>query len=215
MPSHMGSYDIKGDPNNYLHLFKGAICMQKCAMPVACHIFTYTLIDSARIWWNSQKAGSIINYKDLKEKFLSRFSQQKKFTKTHLTVHNIKQREGKSTTTFVTRYIDDTLQILGLHQEQRIFGFVLGLRTRSLVEFLFMNLPTIYKGLIEKTYTWIEAREVATNRAPSDHREGFDKFKKNTSWDNNKGKRNRDKLSPYRGANHGLPSNLSKSLREI
>ncbi|GJR09621.1 hypothetical protein Tco_0792273 [Tanacetum coccineum] len=83
MPSHIGSYDGKGDPDNFLHLFEGAIRMQKWLMPVACHMFTYTLKDSARIWWNSQKTGSILNYEDLKAKFRSHFSQQKKFTKTH------------------------------------------------------------------------------------------------------------------------------------
>ncbi|GKA68696.1 reverse transcriptase domain-containing protein [Tanacetum coccineum] len=163
MPYHVGSYDGKGDPDNYLHLFEWAIRMQKWAMPVACHMFTYTLKDSARIWWNSQKAGNILNYEDLKAKFRSHFSQQKKFMKTHLVVHNIKHNEGESTRAFVTRYTDDTLQILGLHEDQRISGFVHGLRTRNLVEFLSTDLPTTYKGLMEKTYTWIEAREVATN----------------------------------------------------
>ncbi|GKE53122.1 hypothetical protein Tco_1488278 [Tanacetum coccineum] len=90
IPSHIGSYDRKGDPDNFLHLFEGAIRMQKWLMPVACHMFTYTLKDSARIWWNSQKAGSILDYEDLKAKFRSHFSQQKKFTETHLAVHNIK-----------------------------------------------------------------------------------------------------------------------------
>nr|GEW13667.1 reverse transcriptase domain-containing protein [Tanacetum cinerariifolium] len=33
MPSHVGSYDGKRDPDNYLHLFEGAIRMQKWAMP--------------------------------------------------------------------------------------------------------------------------------------------------------------------------------------
>ncbi|GJZ69404.1 reverse transcriptase domain-containing protein [Tanacetum coccineum] len=127
--------------------------MQKWAMPVACHKFTYTLKDSAQIWWKGQKASSIVNYKDLKAKFRSHFSQQKKFTKIHLAVHNIKQRDGESTIAFVTRYIDDTLQILGLHKEQHIFGFVHGLKTRSLVGFLSTDLPTTYKGLMEKTYT--------------------------------------------------------------
>ncbi|GKF61961.1 hypothetical protein Tco_0182015 [Tanacetum coccineum] len=32
MPSHVGSYDKKGDPDNYLHLFKVAIRIQKWAM---------------------------------------------------------------------------------------------------------------------------------------------------------------------------------------
>nr|GEV75699.1 hypothetical protein [Tanacetum cinerariifolium] len=84
MPSHIGSYDGKEDSDNFLHLFEVAIRMQKWLMPVACHMFTYTLKDSARIWWNSHKAGSILDYKDLKAKFRSHFSQQKKFTKTHL-----------------------------------------------------------------------------------------------------------------------------------
>ncbi|GJT85110.1 hypothetical protein Tco_1066827 [Tanacetum coccineum] len=158
MPSYVGSYNGKGDPDNYLHLFKGAIRMQKWAMPVACHMFTYTL-------------------------------------------------KG--------RYTDDTLQILGLHEEQHISGSVHGLKIGSLVEFLSTYLPTTYKGLMEKTYTWIEAREVATNGTPNDHQESFDKFKKKYSWDNNKGKKNRDRFSLYRGSNHGLLSNLSKSPREI
>ncbi|GJX31949.1 reverse transcriptase domain-containing protein [Tanacetum coccineum] len=148
----------EGDPDNFLHLFEGAIRMQKWLMPVACHTFTYTLKDSARIWWNSQKMGSILSYDDLKAKFRSHFSQQNKFIKTHLAVHYVKQRECESIRAFITRYTDDTLQILGLHEEQRISDFVHGLRTRSLVKHLSTDLPSTYKGLMDKAYTWVEAR---------------------------------------------------------
>ncbi|GKA33360.1 hypothetical protein Tco_0719727 [Tanacetum coccineum] len=55
MPSHVGSYDRKGNPDNFLHLFEGAIRMKKWVMLVACHMFTYTINDSSRIWWNGQK----------------------------------------------------------------------------------------------------------------------------------------------------------------
>ncbi|GKB47224.1 hypothetical protein Tco_0897977, partial [Tanacetum coccineum] len=140
--------------------------------------------------------------------------QQKKFTKTHLAVHNIKQRESKSTRAFITRYTDDTLQILGLHEKQRISSFVHGLRTRSLVEHLSMDLPSTYKGLIEKTYTWVEAKKVATNGASRDQRDSFEGSKK-SSWDNNRGHKNKDRFSPYRGPNHGFLSSLSKSPKEI
>ncbi|GJX22284.1 hypothetical protein Tco_0226729 [Tanacetum coccineum] len=87
---------MEGGPDNFLHLFEGVIRMQKWLMPIACHMLTYTLKDFARIWWNSQKAGSILNYEDLKAKFRSHFSQQNKFTKTHLAVHNIKQEAWSS-----------------------------------------------------------------------------------------------------------------------
>nr|GEV56716.1 hypothetical protein [Tanacetum cinerariifolium] len=55
---------------------------------------------------------------------------------------------------------------------------------------------------MENTYTWIEAREVATNGSPNDQRKGFERSKKNISWDNNKGQKNRYRFSPYRGSNH-------------
>ncbi|GJW24564.1 hypothetical protein Tco_0038375 [Tanacetum coccineum] len=127
MPSHIGSYYGKGDPDNFLHLFKGVIRIQKWLMP-----------------------------------------------------------------------------ILGLHEEQRISGFVHGLTTRSLVEHFSTDLPSTYKGLMEKTYTWVEAREVATNGASRDRIDSFERSKK-SSWDNNRGQQN----------NHGLLPSLSKSLKEI
>nr|GEV35336.1 ribonuclease H-like domain-containing protein [Tanacetum cinerariifolium] len=77
-------------------------------------------------------------------------------------------------------------------------------------------LPTTYKGLVGKNYTWIKSNNVATNRAPNYHKDSFNRFNKSYSWDNSKGKKkNRDSFSPYKGSNHGLPSNLSKILREI
>ncbi|GJY85981.1 hypothetical protein Tco_0500007 [Tanacetum coccineum] len=130
-------------------------------------------------------------------------------------MHNIKQKEGESTKAFVTRYKDDTLHILGLHEKQCIHRFVHGQRTRSLVEFLSIDLPTSCKGLMEKTYTWIDEKEVATYDTLNDRRENSERFKRDSSWDNNKKKRNIDRFSPYCGANHGLLANLSKILREI
>ncbi|GKD01609.1 reverse transcriptase domain-containing protein, partial [Tanacetum coccineum] len=64
---------------------------------------------------------------------------------------------------------------------------------------------TTYKVLMEKTYTWIEAREVATNGAPNGRREGFNRSRKNPSY----------RFFSYRGSNHGMLSNLSKSPRKI
>ncbi|GJY56163.1 hypothetical protein Tco_0455278 [Tanacetum coccineum] len=67
---------------------------------------------------------------------------------------------------------------------------------------------------MEKTYTWVEAREVATNGASNDRRDSFERSKK-SSWDNNRGQKNKDRFSPYRGPNHGLLPSLSKSSKEI
>ncbi|GJV94061.1 hypothetical protein Tco_1578361 [Tanacetum coccineum] len=101
--------------------------------------------------------------------------------------------EGESTRAFTTSYTDDTLQILGLHKDQHISSFVHSLRTKSLVKQLSTDLPSTYKGLMEKTYAWIEAREVATNGAPNDRRENL--RSKKSPWDNNRGQKSRDRAA--------------------
>ncbi|GJY71666.1 hypothetical protein Tco_0475369 [Tanacetum coccineum] len=109
---------------------------------------------------------------------LQRMGQQKRFTKTHLAVHIIKQREGESVKAFTTRYTNDTLQILGLHEDQRIFGFVHGLRTRNLVEHLSTDLSSTYKGLMERTYTWIEAKSYPLMDPENYRRDNYERSRK-------------------------------------
>ncbi|GJR30255.1 hypothetical protein Tco_1106487 [Tanacetum coccineum] len=75
MPSYVGSYDGKGDPDNYLHLFKGVIRMHKWAMPIACHMFTYTLKDSGWICKGKKKNRDMFSpYKGSNHGFLSNLS---------------------------------------------------------------------------------------------------------------------------------------------
>nr|GEU33265.1 hypothetical protein [Tanacetum cinerariifolium] len=110
-------------------------------------------------------------------------------TRRNTEVHSIKQKEGKSVRAFATRYTDDTLQILGLHEDQRIFGFVHGLSTRNLVEHLSTDLPSTYKGLMEKTYTWIEIEEAVKSGQLSHLVKGIKKERAKTS-DSQRGEKN-------------------------
>ncbi|GJU05858.1 reverse transcriptase domain-containing protein [Tanacetum coccineum] len=89
--------------------------------------------------------------------------------------------------------LDDDLHLETHHnaRKQAIKGFVHGLKIRSLLEFLSTDLPTTYKAPMEKTYTWIEAKEVVTNGALVEYKEGFDRPMGNTSWGNS---RNRNKI---------------------
>ncbi|GKE06496.1 hypothetical protein Tco_1398514 [Tanacetum coccineum] len=67
---------------------------------------------------------------------------------------------------------------------------------------------------MEKTYTCIEAREVATNGSPNDRRENFERSRKSYR-DDNQGQKDKDRFSPYQGPSYRLLFTLSKSLREI
>ncbi|GJX59225.1 hypothetical protein Tco_0290615 [Tanacetum coccineum] len=55
--------------------------------------------------------------------------------------------------------VENGWKILRLHEEHCIYGFVHGLKTRSLVEFLSTDLPTTYKGLMGKLTLGLKQEE--------------------------------------------------------
>ncbi|GJU05328.1 reverse transcriptase domain-containing protein [Tanacetum coccineum] len=118
--------------------------MEKWAMSVTCHMFVYLLKDAARVWWNSLLKGVVTSYEDLKKSFWTHFKQQKKQTKTHLSINDIKRREGESVRAFITRYTDETTQVARLNEDQRIAGFVHGVKIKSLVKFISTELSESY-----------------------------------------------------------------------
>nr|XP_043639646.1 uncharacterized protein LOC122610749 [Erigeron canadensis] len=161
LPKGIEMYDGKEDPDNHLKHFNGMIRMQRWNVPIACHMFALTLKDLARVWLDAQPEGSITSFEDLKTKFRSHFSQQRKYKKMHLEAHNIKRRENESIRQYITRYTDETTLMKGLSENQKISGFVHGLRFQPLVEFLSTDLPREYTVLMDKTYTFLVGKETA------------------------------------------------------
>nr|GEY34796.1 reverse transcriptase domain-containing protein [Tanacetum cinerariifolium] len=81
MAFHVGSYDGKGDPDNYLHLFEGAIRMQNWAMPVACHMFTYSLKDcSNMVEWTKSRFSKGFSWDNNKGKKKNQYRFSKGFS---------------------------------------------------------------------------------------------------------------------------------------
>ncbi|GKC70930.1 reverse transcriptase domain-containing protein, partial [Tanacetum coccineum] len=160
-PLHVRYYDAKRDPNNFVHAFKGAMRMEKWAIPVTCQMFVYILKDTARVWWNGLPKGVVKYYEDLKRRFRTHFKQQKKQTKTYLAI-DIKRREGESIQAFITQYTEKTAQITRLNEDQRIAGFIHGVKITSQVKFMSTKLPESYDGLMEKVYSWLQVEETAS-----------------------------------------------------
>ncbi|GJT08025.1 hypothetical protein Tco_0842487 [Tanacetum coccineum] len=62
VPPHVGHYDGKGDPKNFLHVFEGAMKMEKWTMPVSCHIFVMSTWKT--FGGNTRDLGSILEETD-------------------------------------------------------------------------------------------------------------------------------------------------------
>ncbi|GKA30981.1 reverse transcriptase domain-containing protein [Tanacetum coccineum] len=102
MPSHVKTYNGSEDPEDHLKIFQAAAKTKRWAMPTWCHMFNSTLTGNARVWFNDLPPESINSYDDLREEFLKNYLQQKKCIRDPIVLHNIKQRDGKSTEDFTS-----------------------------------------------------------------------------------------------------------------
>ncbi|XP_071729017.1 uncharacterized protein [Rutidosis leptorrhynchoides] len=152
IPSHLGYYERKDDPDNYMNIFEGASRMLKWEMDVACHAFSYMHKSDARIWFDSLAKDSITIFNDLKRLFKSKFSHQKRHKKNHVDAHNIKQKDNE-----------------GLPETQSISRLLYGCRTQSLIEHISREIPDTYEALLDKAYVWLDAKKTAGTFAYEDH----------------------------------------------
>nr|XP_043619795.1 uncharacterized protein LOC122591600 [Erigeron canadensis] len=189
--------------------------MKAWNVPIAYRMFRYALEGDAREWLKSVTKGSIVSFDDLKEKFRSQFSQQKKHKKIHVAAHGIRQRETESCRSFIDRFTTETEDIVDLAESQRMLGLIHGLRYKPLVEFLYRDLPNTYEQVQKRTHVFLDAREIASkgDNSPPHDKEASAKRGK---WGNH---REKPKYSPYqkedRGFHKTILPELNKTPKEI
>ncbi|GKB89570.1 hypothetical protein Tco_0961842 [Tanacetum coccineum] len=88
-----------------------------------------------------------------------------------------------------------------------------------MVKFIPTELPISYDRLMEKTYSWLQAKEMTFEGKPITFMDSNfgDKAQKGRLWEGS-GKKNRykrDRFSPYKEPNHGILQSLTKIPREI
>nr|GEV56615.1 reverse transcriptase domain-containing protein [Tanacetum cinerariifolium] len=146
IPSHIGSYNGKGDPDNYLHLFERAIHMQKWK--------TYTWIEAKEVATNGAP-------NDQRESF----ERSKKTSRDNNRGQGNRDRQS----------FDHTLASKR-GSRRCTWQFTTSNKEKARVSELSpLDLLSTYKGLMEKTCTCIKARKVTTNGAPNDQRDNFER----------------------------------------
>ncbi|XP_071715064.1 uncharacterized protein [Rutidosis leptorrhynchoides] len=91
VPTTLGVYSGLTDPLDFSQRFEGVVSTNNWDEPVACRVFPIVLQGSAREWFHSLQARSIIGFIDLRDKFLLQFQNLLPKKKTHIECHDIKQ----------------------------------------------------------------------------------------------------------------------------
>ncbi|XP_071718335.1 uncharacterized protein [Rutidosis leptorrhynchoides] len=216
IPSHLGYYEGKEDPDDYINVFEGAARMAKWDMAMACHALSYMLKSDARIWFDSLAKDSVSSFEELKRHFKSKFSQQKRHKKNHVAAHSIRHKEHEATRAFLSRYTDETQQIAGLPETQRISGLLYGCRARSLVEHLTRDLPDNYEKLLDRAYVWLDAKETPETFTYEDQSNSKQKEKSSNREERHGKREDKGRYAPYKRENNaGILGTLIKTLKEI
>nr|XP_043633415.1 uncharacterized protein LOC122604601 [Erigeron canadensis] len=116
------------------------------------------------------------------------------------------------------RYIDETSLIRGLSENQRVSGFIHGLKYKALVEFLSMDLPETYTAATDKAHIFLTAQETSGNVRYAGGEDGRDRH-----WgkDRKNPRQDRGRSSPYPknthtpSTSHNILHTPSKQQRDV
>ncbi|GKC43713.1 reverse transcriptase domain-containing protein [Tanacetum coccineum] len=169
MPNNVKTYDGIGDPEDHLKIFQATAQVERWTMSTWCHMFNYTLIGAARVWFDELPPKSIDGYKGLKAAFLAYFMQQKKYVKDLVEIHNIKQRDGETIEDFIERFKVETGRMKGAPECMRIFGFMHGVNNPELTKRLNEHVPKTMEEMMTVTTAFVRGEVVLDMRKRLGH----------------------------------------------
>nr|GEU87889.1 reverse transcriptase domain-containing protein [Tanacetum cinerariifolium] len=112
------------DSEDHLGIFSAVAELEEWTMPIWCKMFCQTLSGAARNWFDNLDPKSVDNFKELSQKFLEEFSQQKRYAKDPTKIHGIKKRLNEGLQEFMERFKLESSHIKGVPPVLRISAFM-------------------------------------------------------------------------------------------
>uniref|UniRef100_A0A2N9J3I5 Integrase catalytic domain-containing protein n=1 Tax=Fagus sylvatica TaxID=28930 RepID=A0A2N9J3I5_FAGSY len=112
MPS-LENFDGTKDPLDHLESFKTMMCLQGVPDEIMCRAFPTTLKGPARIWFKKLIPGSVGSFAQLSRSFFNHFSGGQRCGRPTTHLLNVKQREGETLRSYLTRFNKETLLVDG------------------------------------------------------------------------------------------------------
>ncbi|KAJ0590118.1 putative retrotransposon gag domain-containing protein [Helianthus annuus] len=162
LPPNFDRYDGTRDPEDHLHAFRGAGQLGRWPMPVWCHMFVQTLMEGARLWFDSLPPGGIDSYEELSEKFLRNFGQQRKVVKNPNEILHIRQRDNERVDQYMERFVKESMNIKDVPEVMKISSFINGVKHAQLCEKLGEEFPHSSDNLMDRVRAFVRGKEMDT-----------------------------------------------------
>ncbi|XP_019188934.1 PREDICTED: uncharacterized protein LOC109183296 [Ipomoea nil] len=142
------TFDGSSDPREHLLSYQAKMQVLGVRDPIMCRAFLPTLKGSAQRWLVAQPPGSIHNFEELADRFMSHYAANIKQQKDLTHLGDVHQEEGESLKTYLARWQKEIQSIEEVKDQTALTFFIESLRSGQLYRDLRDNRPATYAEAI-------------------------------------------------------------------
>uniref|UniRef100_A0A2N9GLE6 Uncharacterized protein n=1 Tax=Fagus sylvatica TaxID=28930 RepID=A0A2N9GLE6_FAGSY len=149
MPS-LENFDGTKDPLDHLESFKTMMCLQGVPDEIMCRAFPTTLKGPARIWFKKLIPGSVGSFAQLSHSFFNHFIGGQRCGRPTTHLLNVRQREGETLRSYLTRFNKETLLVDGADDKVVLTAFISGLQSGDFLFSVYKDPPTSMSEMMDQ-----------------------------------------------------------------
>uniref|UniRef100_A0A2N9HJY0 RNA-directed DNA polymerase n=1 Tax=Fagus sylvatica TaxID=28930 RepID=A0A2N9HJY0_FAGSY len=163
MPS-LETFDGSKDPLDHLESFKTVMCLQGVPDEIMCRAFPTTFKAPARVWFKKITPGSVGSFAQLSRLFFNHFIGGQRYGRPTTHLLNIKQKEGETLRSYLTRFNKETLLVDGTDDKVVLTAFISGLQARDFLFSVYKDPPSTMTEMMYEAQRHMNGEEALLAR---------------------------------------------------
>uniref|UniRef100_A0A2N9J111 RNA-directed DNA polymerase n=1 Tax=Fagus sylvatica TaxID=28930 RepID=A0A2N9J111_FAGSY len=163
MPS-LDTFDGSKDPLDHLESFKTVMCLQGVPDEIMCRAFPTTLKGPARVWFKKITPDSVGSFAQLSRLFFNHFIGAQRYGRPTTHLLNIKQKEGETLRSYLTRFNKETLLVDGADDKVVLTAFISGLQAGDFLFSVYKDPPSTMTEMMYEAQRHMNGEEALLAR---------------------------------------------------
>lgn len=160
-------YNRSRDPLDRLESLKTLMHLQWVLDEIMCKAFPTMLKGPARVWFSKLAPNTISTFKELSGHFVTHFIEGQRYKRSSASPLNIKQREGKSLRSYVTRFNKEALLINKAVDKVLVTTFTNKLQSGEFLFSIYKNDPKTMADMLYKATKYMNAKDAMIAWGPN------------------------------------------------
>ena len=158
------TFDGSKDPLDHLESFKTMMCLQGVQDEIMCRAFPTTLKGPARIWFKKLTPSSVGSFAQLSRLFFNHFIDGQRYGRPTTHLLNVKQKEGETLRSYLTRFNKETLLVDGVDDKVVLTAFISGLQSGDFLFSVYKDPPNTMAEMMYEAQQHMNGEEALQAR---------------------------------------------------